>query len=337
MDAYALLAALEDARETRGSGVPLSWSEVAEEVGIHQAAFSRLKQGRLPGPRSLRALMEWLEMDAGEFKVGGSLELPIGGRDEPWDGEAATNRVFEWATKDDGSLDTAKLRQAFFFIDTSQDLNTRQAYKLPYTDVNDGGLHIVPRGMSAVSGGHGIDRMVGASPSEKQAIKSKICSIYKRIVDKYEDWPDCPFDADGTRPERKERRNDKDGDGVDFKDYSPEARKAMAKDGRALPDGSFPIGDCSDLKNAIQAIGRASDPAKAKAHIKKRRSALKCDVDLPDGWTTEETEEPPVADEKKTAGIIGTGTLSLSEDPRTQALVARVQELLREGAVAVSI
>ncbi|HXJ63016.1 MAG TPA: hypothetical protein VNN79_04605 [Actinomycetota bacterium] len=281
--------------------------------------------------------MEWLEMDAGEFKVGGSLELPIGGRDEPWDGEAATNRVFEWATKDDGSLDTSKLSQAFFFIDTSQDLNTRQAYKLPYTDVGDGGLHIVPRGMSAVSGGHGIDRMTGASSSEKQAIKSKICAIYKRIVEKYEDWPDCPFDADGTRPERKERRNDKEEDGVDFKDYSPEARKAMAKDGRALPDGSFPIGDCSDLKNAIQAIGRASDPAKAKAHIKKRRSALKCDVDLPDGWTTEETEEPPVADEKKTAGIIGTGTLSLSEDPRTQALVARVQELLREGAVAVSI
>jgi hypothetical protein len=339
MDAYTLLAALEDAREARGGGIPLSWADVAEEVGIHQAAFSRLKQGRLPGPRSLRALMEWLEMDASEFKVAGSVELPIGGRDEEWDGQQATNRVFEWATDENGNLDGDKLRQAFFYIDTSEDLNTRQAYKLPFTDVGDGGLHIVPRGMSAVAGGHGIDRMTGASKAEKQAIKSKICTIYERIVDKYEDWPDCPFDADGTRPERKERRNDKESDGVNFKDYSPEQRKKMAKDGSALPDGSFPIADCEDLKNAIQAIGRASDPGKAKAHIKKRKRALGCDdVELPEGWETEDTDEPAIGDEEKqTAGIIGTGRLSESEDPRTQALVARVQELLREGAVAVSI
>lgn len=336
MDAHSLLAALEDARETRGSGIPLSWSEIAEEVGIHQAAFSRLKQGRLPGPRTLRSLMEWLEMDASEFKVGGSIDLPIGGRDEPWDGEAATNRVFDWASKDNGSLDPDKLRDAFFFIDTSKDLGTRQAYKLPYCDVKNGALHIVPRGMSAVSGGHGVDKMTGASSAEKQAIKAKICAIYKRIVAKYDDWPDCPFNPDGTRPDRRDRRNDAEGEGVDFKDYSPEQRDKMAKNGEALPDGSFPIGDCSDLKNAISAFGRAKDQAAAKAHIKKRAKALGCDIELPSDWNTNE-EEPSVAGEKKTAGIIGTGSLSQSEDPRTQALVARVQELLREGAVAVSI
>lgn len=340
MDAFALLAALEDARETRGSGIPLSWADIAEEVGIHQAAFSRLKQGRLPGPKSLRAILDWLEVDAHEFKVAGSVELPIGGRDEEWDGEAATNRVFEWATDEGGNLDADKLRQAFFFVDTSKDLNTRQAYKLPFCDVGDGGLHIVPRGMSAVAGGHGVDRMTGASKAEKAAIKSKICTIYERIVDKYEDWPDCPFNADGTRPERKERRNDKESDGVDFKDYSPEQRDKMAKNGEAMPDGSFPIADCEDLKNAISAFGRAKDKDAAKAHIKKRAKALDCDVELPDDWSVEDEEgdEPAIGDEdKKTAGIVGTGTLSQSEDPRTQALVARVQELLREGAVAVSI
>src|SRR5690606_35702718 len=106
--------------------------------------------------------------------------------------------------------------------DTSKDPNTRQAYKLPYCDVSDGGQHIVPRGVSAVAGGHGVDRMTGASKSEKQAIKRKICAIYKRIVAKYEDWPDCPFNPDGTRPERRERRNDAEGEGDEFKDYSPE-------------------------------------------------------------------------------------------------------------------
>lgn len=337
MDAHSLLAALEDARETRGSGIPLSWSDIAEEVGIHQAAFSRLKQGRLPGPRTLRALMEWLEMDAEEFRVGGEVDLPIGGRDEDWDGEAATNRVFEWATNDSGALDPTKLRPAFFWIDTSKDLSTRQAYKLPFCDVKDGGLHIVPRGMSAVSGGHGVDKVTGASNSEKQAIKRKICAIYKRIVAKYDDWPDCPFNPDGSRPERKERRNDVDVEGDELKDYSPEARERMAKSGEALPDGSFPIADCADLKNAIQAVGRASDPGKARAHIKKRMNALDCHVELPDDWNINETEDPTVTEEQKTAGIIGGGSLSKSEDPRTQALVARVQELLREGAVAVSI
>jgi transcriptional regulator with XRE-family HTH domain len=338
MDVYALLAALEDARETRGSGIPLSWGEIAEEMGIHQAAFSRLKQGRLPGPKTLRAVMEWLEVDAAEFKVGGSVELPIGGRDEPWDGEAATNRVFTWATEEDDTLNVDKLRQAFFFIDTTMDLNTRQAYKLPFCDVGDGGLHIVPRGMSAVSGGHGLEKMTGASKAEKEAIKRKVCAIYKRIVEKYDDWPDCPFSPDGTRPERKERRNDAEGDGVEFKDYSPEQRDKMAKNGEALPDGSFPIADCADLENAISAFGRASDKAKAKAHIKKRAKALDCDVELPEDWAVEDADEPGLGEEeKKTAGIIGTGSLSKSEDPRTQALVARVQELLREGAVAVSI
>lgn len=272
VDAYALLAALETARVERGSGIALSWSEIAEEIGIHQAAFSRLKQGRLPGPRTLRAVMEWLEMEADEFKVIGDASLPIGGRDEPWDGEAATNRVFEWATGDNGVLDPDKLRRAFFFIDTSKDPTTRQAYKLPFTDVSNGALHIVPRGMSAVSGGHGVDKMTGASDSEKQAIKNKICSIYERIVDKYEDWPDCPFNSDGTRPERKERRNDDDVEG----------------------------------------------------------DTLEADTEETAVPTEEKTDE-------KTAGIIGSGSLSQSEDPRTQALVSRVCELLREGAVAVSI
>ena len=282
--------------------------------------------------------MEWLEVDASEFKVAGDASLPIGGRDEPWDGEAATNRVFEWATGDNGELDPDKLRSAFFFIDTSLDIKTRQAYKLPFCDVANGALHIVPRGMSAVSGGHGVDKMTGASDAEKQSIKRKICSIYERIVDKYDDWPDCPFNADGTRPERRERRNDKESDGVDFKDYSPEQRKKMAKDGSAMPDGSFPIADCEDLKNAIQSIGRASDEGAAKAHIKKRKKALGCDdVELPDGWAVEEGEEVEPDTDEKTAGIIGKGSLSKSEDPRTQALVGRVCELLREGAVAVSI
>ena len=70
----------------------------------------------------------------------------------------------------------------------------------------------------------------------------------------------------------------------EFRNYDAEARRGMARKGQALPDGSFPIADEADLKNAIQAIGRASDPDKAKAHIKKRARALgKSDL-IPEDW-----------------------------------------------------
>lgn len=71
-----------------------------------------------------------------------------------------------------------------------------------------------------------------------------------------------------------------------FKEYDQEARDRMADEGTAMPDGSYPIADCEDLSNAIQAIGRAKDPEATKAHIRKRKSALGCeDVELPEDWS----------------------------------------------------
>jgi hypothetical protein len=56
--------------------------------------------------------------------------------------------------------------------------------------------------------------------------------------------------------------------------YSREQRQEMAETGDALPDGSFPIADEADLRNAIQAYGRAADKEAAKAHIIKRAEEL---------------------------------------------------------------
>ena len=69
-----------------------------------------------------------------------------------------------------------------------------------------------------------------------------------------------------------------------FRDYDAAERKRMAGNGQALPDGSFPIADEEDLRNAIQAIGRASDPDAARAHIKKRAKALGKEALIPDEW-----------------------------------------------------
>lgn len=68
------------------------------------------------------------------------------------------------------------------------------------------------------------------------------------------------------------------------REFPPEMREKMGKKGSAMPDGSFPIANAQDLKNAIRAVGRAKDPAAAKAHIKSRAKALGLTDLVPDGW-----------------------------------------------------
>jgi len=77
----------------------------------------------------------------------------------------------------------------------------------------------------------------------------------------------------------------------EFKDYSEETREKYAKEGKALPDGSFPIANVEDLKRAIKAHGRAKDIAKAKAHIKKRARALDSKDLIPDEWKNASLDE----------------------------------------------
>lgn len=71
---------------------------------------------------------------------------------------------------------------------------------------------------------------------------------------------------------------------MEKRDFSSDERKKDAKSGAALPDGSFPIENRADLKNAIRAIGRAKDKAKAKAHIIARARALGATDMLPEDW-----------------------------------------------------
>lgn len=68
----------------------------------------------------------------------------------------------------------------------------------------------------------------------------------------------------------------------------------MADHGLALPDGSYPIKDEADLKNAIQAYGRAKDKERAKAHIIKRARALGLADLIPEEWMqTDDTKGGP--------------------------------------------
>lgn len=61
-------------------------------------------------------------------------------------------------------------------------------------------------------------------------------------------------------------------------------RDALAKRGLALPDGSFPITNRTDLAKAVRAVGRAKNRAAAKRHIVKRARALHSTDLLPDSY-----------------------------------------------------
>ena len=69
---------------------------------------------------------------------------------------------------------------------------------------------------------------------------------------------------------------------VVMENYDTDQRKEMASKGLALPDGSFPIKTVEDLKNAIQAYGRAKDQAAAAKFIAKRAKALGGEDLIPD-------------------------------------------------------
>jgi hypothetical protein len=67
-------------------------------------------------------------------------------------------------------------------------------------------------------------------------------------------------------------------------DLDTQERRKLAEEGKALPDGSFPIRNREDLQDAIQSYGRAKDKAEAKRWIKRRAKELNAEGELPEDW-----------------------------------------------------
>jgi hypothetical protein len=66
--------------------------------------------------------------------------------------------------------------------------------------------------------------------------------------------------------------------------FTDDQRNSMSKEGTAMSDGSFPIKSESDLRNAIQAHGRAKDKEAAKRHIMKRAKDMGKESLIPSNW-----------------------------------------------------
>lgn len=73
------------------------------------------------------------------------------------------------------------------------------------------------------------------------------------------------------------------------KDYNTVERRRMAEMGQAMPDGSFPIKNRTDLANAIQSVGRAANYEAAKKHIIRRARTLNMVNMLPEDWNVKKS------------------------------------------------
>ena len=87
------------------------------------------------------------------------------------------------------------------------------------------------------------------------------------------------------------------------REFSPDERRAAAAKGAALDDGSYPILTVQDLRNAIQAYGRASNKEAVKRHIIRRARALGATDLLPDGWTEAGSPAPSLTTLSEAAAL----------------------------------
>lgn len=74
---------------------------------------------------------------------------------------------------------------------------------------------------------------------------------------------------------------------------SREVRQKLAKEGKALPDGSYPITNLDSLKDSIQAYGRGKKSKRAaiRRHIMKRARQLGKPDLIPDKWKSMASDE----------------------------------------------
>jgi hypothetical protein len=123
--------------------------------------------------------------------------------------------------------------------------------------------------------------------------------------------------------------------GEDFAYIPEKVREKAAEKGQALPDGSFPIRNIKDLKNAVQAYGRAKASKKAavRKHIMKRAKALgRADL-IPD--TFKDTAAIEAAEFSSVKEELATRVRGYSWADKASELSAKVKGLTAAGEAGV--
>jgi hypothetical protein len=122
-------------------------------------------------------------------------------------------------------------------------------------------------------------RVASAQMSLLEAKKAELAARVKKAKDEEDnDWSYMIQMLDG---------NPEDETSEDEAAYIPRRiRQRLAREGKALPDGSFPIRNIQDLKNAVRAYGRAKPGSRGavRKHIARRARGLRRPDLIPNEW-----------------------------------------------------
>lgn len=163
----------------------------------------------------------------------------------------------------------------------------------------------------------------------------KLIADARTVLEDYVDYDE--------EPEAGEPGDDESGEAM-AADISPETRDKAAEAGEAMPDGSYPIRNCQDLRDAVQAIGRAKDPEAVKTFIKKRAGELNCEgFELPEGWASE-TVVAAIDDEIPAPAPEAPGDLTEADTTLLESLrashdgfIAELQSAVETGSLSPAV
>lgn len=124
--------------------------------------------------------------DLAAFGATDFADLPLAGREDEWDSEAAEANVREWAGGED-DMDWEKYRKAFAWYDSDM-AEEFGGYKLQFADVVDGELTAVPRGVFAVAAAlEGSRGGVDIPEDDVTGVQAHIASYYDKMAKEFED------------------------------------------------------------------------------------------------------------------------------------------------------
>lgn len=121
--------------------MPLAAAQRLLAVAASRGEVVRLTRG-LYTDKTTSAKADHVMMDDMTASVTGSVDLPVAPRDTTWDGAAALRRMVEAGVAERGCA----------YQEDGTDGTAAAHFKLPYADVIDGSLAIVPNGVSAAIG-----------------------------------------------------------------------------------------------------------------------------------------------------------------------------------------
>jgi hypothetical protein len=106
---------------------------------------------------------------------------------------------------------------------------------------------------------------------------------------------------------------------------SRKVRMRLAEEGKALPDGSYPIRNAQDLKNAIRAYGRSKPGSrgKVKRHIMKRAIGLNKEEIIPENWKGAASDLDDIVATMKTRATFAAASINHEFSANSEAVFSK--------------